>query len=170
MTGHALKCNNPTILCRTKKSTYKMLSIKLASGLYLTVLYYSEIHFIEWSRILLTKSTISQIIKKFWSFTESETSLPSKISGSHGGEYEDDFHLGYSALKSYWYRPTFQRWWPRWWLRQYASLKQRSTTRIQGAISQKAVIFTASLTRKLYPEPVESSLHRLLTRYFLKFT
>jgi hypothetical protein len=144
-----------------------MLSIKLASGLYLTVLCYSEIHFIAWSRILLTKSTISQIIKKFRSFTESETS---KISGSHGGEYEDDIHLGNSALKSYWYRPTFQRWWSRWWLRQYASLKQRSTTRIQGAVSQKAVIFTASLTRKLYPETVESSLHRLLTRYFLKFT
>jgi hypothetical protein len=61
-----------------------------------------------------------------------------EISGSSGGEYDDNSILGYRAVNS-----------PPWWWRQYATAKHRSTsTTVHGAISQKVVIFIVLLRRK----------------------
>jgi hypothetical protein len=65
--------------------------------------------------------------------------LDCEISYSHRGEYEDCSLLGKNVMQSCWSRPMFQR-----FVQPPLSPSETSTSaRLQGAISQKAVIFSS---------------------------
>jgi hypothetical protein len=74
------------------------------------------------------------------------------ISISHVGDYEDDIFLQYCSIQSRRSRPKLQ-WclfrpspvWFWWWRQQGPQKHQSTSTRLHGALSQKAVVFTLML-------------------------